>query len=224
MTSLLATVDEFLRAEGLFARVGAERSRFWAQLRMVAICGGVYGAVMGSFHGLAGDGWKQIVLSATKVPLLFLATFALCFPSFYVLNALAGLRDDFPRVVNAVLGFQSLTAIVLAALAPITELMNLSTTAYSFMLLWSGIMFAVATVCGQWKMNTLYRPLIQSNPRHRVLAIGWITLYWFVGIQMAWVLRPFVGSPGMAFQLLRPQAWGNAYLEVAELVLRVLRR
>jgi hypothetical protein len=224
MTSLFATVDEFLRVEGLFARVGSERSRFWAQLRMVVACGALYGAVMGSFHGLGGDGWKQIALSAAKVPLLFLATFALCFPSFYVLNALAGLRDDFPRVVNAVLGFQSLTAIVLAALAPITELMNLSTTAYSFMLLWSGVMFAVATMCGQWKMNSLYRPLIASNPRHRPLAFAWIALYWFVGIQMAWVLRPFVGSPGMPIQLLRPHAWGNAYVEVAELVLRVLRR
>jgi uncharacterized membrane protein len=224
MIPLLGTVDEFLRNEGLFARVGAERSRFWAQVRMVAVCGAVYGAVMGSFHGLSGDGWKQIALSAAKVPLLFLATFALCFPSFYVLNALAGLRDDFPRVINAVLGFQSLTAIVLAALAPITELMNLSTASYSFMLFWSGIMFAVATVCGQWRMNSMYRPLIASNSRHRLLAIGWIALYWFVGIQMAWVLRPFVGSPGMPFQLLRPQAWGNAYVEVAELILRVLRR
>ena len=173
MTSLLTSVDEFLRTEGLFARAGAERSRFWAQVRMVAFCGAVYGMVMGSFHGLSGDGWKQIALSA---------------------------------------------------LAPITELMNLSTASYSFMLFWSGIMFAVATVCGQWRMNSMYRPLIASNSRHRLLAIGWIALYWFVGIQMAWVLRPFVGSPGMPFQLLRPQAWGNAYVEVAELILRVLRR
>ena len=117
-------------------------------------------------------------------------------PSFYVLNALAGLRDDFPRVVNAVLGFQSLSAIVLAALAPITELMNLSTTAYSFMLFWSGIMFALATVCGQWKMNSLYRPLIASNPRHRLLAIGWIALFGSSGFRWrrgccdhSWVLR-----------------------------------
>src|SRR5258706_16450238 len=124
MTGLFATVAEFLRAEGLFAGVGAERCRFWAQVRMVALCGAFYGAVMGSFHGLAGDGWKQIALSAATVPPLFLATSALCFPSFYVLNALAGLRGHFPRVVHAVLGVPYLTPIVIGALAPITGLMN----------------------------------------------------------------------------------------------------
>lgn len=224
MAALFLTIEQFLRAEGLFNGGGTARARMWAQLRMVVVCGAVYGAAMGSFHGLGGEGWKQAVLSATKVPLLFLATFALCFPSFYVLNTLAGLRGDFPRVINAVLGFQSLTAIVLAALAPITELMNLSTAAYSFMVLWSGIMFAVATVCGQWKMNALYRPLIADNPRHRVLALAWMTLYWFVGIQMAWMLRPFVGDPNRPVQVLRSEAWGNAYVEIVDLVLRVLHQ
>lgn len=57
----------------------------------------MYGAVMGSFSGLAGEGWKQAVISATKVPCLFLVTFLLCLPSFYVLNALAGLRQTFPE-------------------------------------------------------------------------------------------------------------------------------
>jgi hypothetical protein len=224
MTHLFPSIEQFLRADGLFSGAGTARDRQRAQLRMVIACGAVYGAVMGSFHGLAGEGWKQAVLSASKVPLLFLATFALCLPSFYVLNVLAGLHADFSRVINAVFGFQSLAAIVLAALAPITELMNLSTSAYSFMILWSGILFLVATACGQWKMNHLYRPLIAANPRHRVLAIGWMALYWFVGIQMAWVLRPFVGDPSQPFQVLRSQAWGNAYVEVAGIVLRVLHR
>ena len=226
MASLFATVDEFLRVEGMFAREGAERRRFWAQLRMVGVCAALYGAVMGSFHGLGGDGWKQIVLSAAKVPLLFLATFALCFPSFYVLNALAGLRDDFPRVVNAVLGFQSLTAIVLAALAQ--QLPSSPESVDNGVLV--HVVVEWAHVCGGDHLRSvenersLYRPLIASNSRHRPLAFGWIILYWFVGIQMAWVLRPFVGSPGMPIQFLRPHAWGNAYVKVAEIVLRVLRR
>jgi hypothetical protein len=222
MTALFPSIEQFLRADGLFNSGGTARERLRAQLRMVIACGAMYGAVMGSFHGLAGEGWEQAALSAAKVPLLFLATFALCLPSFYVLNVLAGLHADFPRVINAVLGFQSLAVVVLAALAPITELMNLSTSAYSFMVLWSGILFVVATACGQWKMNSLYRPLIAANPRHRLLAIGWMALYWFVGIQMAWVLRPFVGDPNRPFQILRTDAWGNAYVEVARLVLRVL--
>ena len=34
---------------------------------------------------------------------------------------------------------------------------------------------------------------------------------------MAWVLRPFVGSAGRT-TFFRPEAWGNAYVRVGELV------
>jgi hypothetical protein len=37
---------------------------------------------------------------------------------------------------------------------------------------------------------------------------------------MAWVLRPFVGSPDQPVQFIRPESWGNAY----EVVLRLMWR
>jgi hypothetical protein len=214
MRRFLQAADDFVRDE----RVPTVRE----QLPMILLCGAVYGAVMGSYRGLDADGGKQILLSATKVPVLFLVTFMLCLPSYFVLNVLAGLRDDLPQVLRALLAFQSLAAIVLAALAPITALLNVSTTNYGFVVVWSGIMFAIASLLGHSRLRRLYRPLIAANPRHRVLLRGWTILYWFVAIQMAWVLRPFVGDPAKPFQLLRPKAWGNAYLEVINLLTRVL--
>lgn len=222
MPAFFPSIDQFLRTEGLFRDAGSDRDRLRAQLWMVIAGGAMYGAVMGSFSGLAGEGWKQAVISATKVPCLFLVTFLLCLPSFYVLNALAGLRPDFSRVINAVLGFQSLSAIALGAFAPVTALMNLSTTAYSFLVVWSGILFASATLCGQWRMYVLYRPLIAQNRRHGILAVFWMMTYWFVGIQMAWVLRPFVGSPGLPTQFFRRGAWGNAYVELFRILHSVI--
>ncbi len=191
---------------------------------MIVVCGALYGAIMGSYRGLDGDGWKQMLLSATKVPALFFVTFLLCLPSYFVLNVLAGLRDDFPKVLRALLSFQSLAAVVLAAFGPISWLMNVSTANYGFIVLWNGVMFAVASLLGQWRMHRLYRLLIAANPRHRVLWRVWMVLYWFVAIQMAWVLRPFVGDPTKPFQLLRPEAWGNAYVEVVTLFCRVWGR
>ena len=38
----------------------------------------------------------------------------------------------------------------------------------------------------------------------------WIVVYAFVGSQMAWTLRPFVGAPSMRFELFR-QLGGNFY-------------
>lgn len=227
MSSLLLTIDHFLRMEGPFAITRTEtdgtRQRVVAQLQVIALCGAIYGAMMGSFGGVAGDGWKQILLSGIKVPFLFLVTFALCLPSFLVMNALSGLHHNFSRVLQAILGFQSLASIVLAALAPITLLMNFTTGFYSFILLWNAFIFGIASVSGHRMMAKLYRPLIDANPRHAIMLRVWIVMYTFVGIQMAWVLRPFVGSRGMPFQIFRSEAWGNAYVEVARLILRVLK-
>ncbi|HUJ71199.1 MAG TPA: hypothetical protein VLZ30_03085 [Verrucomicrobiae bacterium] len=228
MTGLLPTIDDFLRGQAAFAPEPAEsipaRHATRSQIAMIVVCGALYGAVMGSYNGFAGDGWKQVLLSTAKVPMLFLVTFLLCLPSFYVINLVLGLHSDFPRVLNALLAFQCMASIVLVSLAPITELMNVSTTNYTFMVLWSGVMFAVASALGNWRMRQVYRALITRDARHRHLRLAWSMLYVFVGVQMAWTLRPFVGDPHQPFQLLRTHAWGNAYVEIAGLVLRLLHQ
>lgn len=219
MRAFLQRVDRFLRnADAADASPGR---LFREQLPMIVAGGLLYGAIMGSYRGLDSDGWKQMCLSAVKVPVLFFVTFLLCLPSFYVLNVLAGVGRDFGRVLRALLSFQSVAAVVLAALGPITWLMNISTGHYGFIVFWNGVMFAVASAVGQWRMGQRYRALIAANHRHRQLWWTWMWLYWFVAIQMAWVLRPFVGDPTKPFQILRAEAWGNAYVEVAKLVGRI---
>ena len=52
---------------------------------------------------------------------------------------------------------------------------------------------------------------------------AWLVLYVFVGIQMAWVLRPFVGNPGSPVAVFGEGAWGNAYVVVGRLVWSVLK-
>ena len=41
----------------------------------------------------------------------------------------------------------------------------------------------------------------------------WILIYAFVGSQMAWTLRPFIGAPSMEFELFR-QLGGNFYANI----------
>jgi len=48
-----------------------------------------------------------------------------------------------------------------------------------------------------------------------------ILAYAFVGIQMAWLLRPFVGAPNTPVRFFREEAWGNAYVVVVKLLLEV---
>lgn len=184
--------------------------------------GATYGAVMGTFGGVTGERALQVASSALKVPLLFLTTFALCLPAFFVVNTLLGLRADFGRVLRALLAAQATLAIVLCSLAPFTATFYLSTTRYAWVLLWNGLLFALASLAGQVVLRAAYRPLVRRDPRHRLMLRVWLGLYVLVAIQLAWVLRPFVGSPDAPVELFRAESWGNAYLVLVRLIGRAV--
>lgn len=179
---------------------------------------------MGSFRGLVGlPGWeRQMLYSAIKAPILLTGSFVITLPTFFVLCTLLGLRQDFGVAVRALFAAQAGLAITLASLAPLTLLCYASTVSHSQSLAFNGLMFALASMAGQALLRAHYRPLIARNPRHRPMLLAWGVVYVFVAIQLAWPLRPFLGSRGLEVQFLREDAWGNAYVEVAKLVWRVL--
>jgi ABC-type dipeptide/oligopeptide/nickel transport system permease subunit len=72
MWAMLFQADSLLRARP-WAVEGGYTSRKLAQLGiMVAVFGITYGAVMGSFGGMLGEHFLQVVYSAVKVPFLWL--------------------------------------------------------------------------------------------------------------------------------------------------------
>jgi hypothetical protein len=214
--------DDFLRGRGRFSVDAPAQGRMGALFLFVLFCGGFYGAVMASFTGLATDRWHQLLYVAVKVPLLLLVSFALCLPSFFVINTVAGLRDDFGQAMRAVVASQSCVALVLASLAPITLFFYVTTRDYATALHFNGVVFAVASVVAQIVLRRYYQPLIQHSHRHRLMMRLWLGLYVFVAIQMAWVLRPFVGNPELPVTFFREEQWGNAYVEVLQGILRLL--
>jgi len=189
---------------------------------LILLCGALYGAIMGTFGGFAGERLWQVLFSACKVPLLLIATFLVALPSFFVLNTLLGVREDFGEVLRALVAAQAGLTLVLAALAPYTAFWYASFMDYHEAILFNGLLFAIASLAGQAQLRRSYQPLIARTPRHRHLLRIWLVLYVFVGIQMGWVLRPFVGDPGMPPQFLRSGAWGNAYVVVARIIWDVL--
>jgi hypothetical protein len=224
MSAWLITADDVLRrAAWVAGRIDSRR----ALLRLIGcviVFGFLYGAAMGCFRVLdAQSDWAlQIAYSAAKVPMLLAVTFSISLPSFYVVNTLLGLRSDFGRAVRSLVAAQAGLAIVLASLAPLTLVWYASSAKYSEALLFNGAMFAVASVSGQWLVRRYYQPLIAKNRRHRWVLWAWLFVYMLVGIQVAWLLRPFVGSPMSDVRFLRPDPWDNAYEFVARLVWRML--
>jgi hypothetical protein len=194
-------------------------------LRLLAcliLCGLFYGAVMGTFRALANQPqWAlQIAYSAVKVPLLLTVTFIISLPSFFVVNTLVGLRKDFVQSVRALVAAQAGLAIVLASLTPLTFFWYASSAVHREALVFNTVMFAIASFTAQWLLRGYYRPLTARNPRHRLLLWCWLAVYTVVAIQMAWLMRPFLGAPGQEVVFLRPEAWDNAYVMVIRLIWR----
>lgn len=174
----------------------------------IVLFGMTYGAAMGTFGGVRP---AQVLYSSLKVPLLLLVTGGISLPSVFVLYTLSGLRDDFPQVLRALLATQAALATVLAALAPFTVLWYASCRDYRLAILFNGLMFALATASTQRVLRRQCRELIARDARHRTLLQVWLIIYAFIGIQMGWMLRPFVGDPTQPTAFFRPDGLSNAY-------------
>ena len=218
MQPLLSMTDDVLRRRSW----PMEHAALPGLAAMIIVFGMIFGAFMGSFGGFREDRALQIVYSGLKVPMMLTLTFVISLPSFFVLNTLFGLRGDFAVALRAVIATQAGLAVILASLAPLTAVWYLSFERYSGAIAFNGLLFAIASFSAQWILRDYYRPLIQKDRRHRWMLRIWAVLYAFVGIQMAWVLRPFVGDPNSRVQFFREDTWGNAYLVVFQVVMRAL--
>ena len=87
---------------------------------------------------------------------------------------------------------------------------------YNAATLFNAMMFGGASLASQHLLRRIFRPLIERYPRHRLLLRAWLVVYAFVGIQMGWLLRPFIGDPLLPTRFLREDTWGNAYVILAK--------
>jgi len=213
VTRLLKRADDVLR--------GRATGLPWG---LVILCGLVYGAVMGGFGGLAADRVWQVAFSSIKVPLLLLATLLLSLPSYFVANTLSGVRADFSEALRAIVASQAGLAMILVSLAPLTIFWYATSADYQAAILFNALMFAVASIGAQGLLRRAYRPLIARNPRHRWLLRVWIVIYAFVGIQLGWTLRPFIGTPNQPATFFRGGEQENAYVVIARLIGGMLAR
>ncbi len=135
-----------------------------------------------------------------------------------MLSTVAGLRADFRGALAAIAAGQAAVALALASLAPVTRFVYFSGIGHAEALVLSAAMFSLSACVGYAVMLRRYRPLLDKSRRHRLMLAAWITMYVFVGIQMGWMLRPFVGTPGMPVTFVRPEPFSNAYVAVGRIV------
>ena len=178
---------------------------------------GAFGAAMGCWR----DPW-QAVFAGIKLPLIMLLTAAGNALLNGMLAPLLGLhlrfRQSFLAILasfalaSAILGaFSPLAAFVIWNAPPLAEGANNSAT-HAAILLLLVVVIAFAGIAANLRLLQLLRALAgESAIAWRVL-LAWLAGNLFLGSQLSWVLRPFIGNPRMPVEFFRGDAFhGNFY-------------
>lgn len=152
-----------------------------------------YGACLGSYAGNL-----QILSSAIKIPVLFFLTLAVCAPALFTFNVLLGSKLSLKQIVAMLMMKTFLIALILISFAPIMLFFVVTASSHDFTTLLNVSMCGIAGAFGLtllWKGMDYITVKHDETPNNGILLI-WIAIYMFVGTQLAWSLRPFVGETG----------------------------
>jgi hypothetical protein len=202
--------------------------RILLHIAIIVIGAGLYGATVGWWRAPL-----QALYTAIKFPLIILLTAA----SNSMLNAmlapLLGLNIPFRQsslailmsftIAGAILGsFAPIVAFIIWNSPPISPNAWVSSGPYNFILLTFVVVIAFAGITANLRLLQLLRHLGgRSNVAFRVLC-AWLMGNLFFGTQLSWILRPFIGAPGLPVQFLREHAFkGNFYETIFHTILRV---
>lgn len=192
-------------------------SRMGRDVLLIFLGAGAFGAAAGCWRDPL-----QALYAGIKLPLIILLTAG----GNALLNAflapLCGLQLRFRQSFLAILASFALACAILGAFSPLAlfviwnapplaEGANNSATHAAILLLLVGAI-AFAGVAANLRLLQLLRSLAgRSGVAWRVLIV-WLAGNLFLGSQLSWVLRPFIGSPGLPVQFLRGDAFdGNFY-------------
>jgi hypothetical protein len=224
-------VGGLLRGERELLRAWSES---WNVNRLVLCAGailagsGLYGAAMG---------WWRAPLAAAFVAIKFPLIMLLTATGNALLNAmlapLLGLNITLRQSFLANLISFMIASAILAAFAPLAAFMvwnappmtadaARSAGTYSLIQVTHVAVIAFAGVAANLRLAQLLRELSGSAATARRVLFAWLAGNLFLGSQLTWILRPFIGSPSLPVEFLRATAFqGNFYETVFRSLLRL---
>lgn len=183
---------------------------------VIATGSAVYGFTVGIWRAPL-----QSLYTAIKFPLLIFLTCGANALLNGMLAQLLGAGLSFKQTTLAVLMSFAIAAIILAGFAPITLFIwfnapPLGSTGavlgHSIMLVTHVGATAFAGVAANRRLFALLQAATPNCRTARTVLFSWLAGNLFLGAQLAWTLRPFIGSPTLAVQFFRPDPLhGNFY-------------
>jgi hypothetical protein len=197
----------------------AQVGRWLLYLAIIVAGAGLFGAAVGSWRAPL-----QSLYTAVKLPLILLLTSLGNGLLNAMLAPLLGINLSLRQSLLAVLMSFTIAAAILGAFSPLLYFLiwntpplatgaGTNTSSHSLVLLSETGIIAFAGIAANARLLQLLRELSGSVTAARKVLFAWLAGNLLLGSQLAWNLRPFVGSPGLPVQFLRDDPFKGSFYE-----------
>jgi hypothetical protein len=181
----------------------------------------------------------QAAVSAIKLPILFLLTAAICFPTLYMFLSYLGIRQGLKQLMGLLLLSLTYISLVLASFAPVTFFFLITTNGYEFYKFINIVVFGIAGFIGirlfyaqmgeiisiAWpklqvttdEAGHLIMPATNNKQKAQWFLMAWAVMFALIGAQLSYTLSPFFGDPTKTFILIN-EGGSNFFLDVMETI------
>jgi hypothetical protein len=188
------------------------------------------------FYGAAMGWWRdpqQALYVAIKFPLIILLTVIGNALLNGMLAPLLGLNIPFRQSFSAILMSFTVASAILGAFSPLMAFMvwnappfspeSIHGPTYNLIKLANVVVIAFAGTTGNTR---LFQLLVQLGGNRTValrVLLVWLAGNLFLGSQLSWILRPFIGSPNLPVEFFRATALhGNFYENVFQSLRQII--
>ncbi|MGC4121645.1 MAG: hypothetical protein QM765_45115 [Myxococcales bacterium] len=199
---LLQTAELLLRSpDQLLDKVhqgGAATRDLPARLILLSAIGfGAYGFIVGLAHSPL-----QGLLAAPKLVFVALGSLVICLPALHVYGRLLGSKARLDEAIGEALTAIATAGMTLLALCPVllvfTRVIAPTLGVYLYTILGAAALLAFACLRG---ILVLYQAMRRGR-RPAFHLFAWTAIFGLVGLQCAWLIRPFIGAPSDTKQLV----------------------
>ena len=223
-SGLLEVFKIFQNTESYFDERNKEQSRklIFNQVLIICVFTFLYGIVMGSYHSIL-----QSLVAGLKVTFLFLSAIIICFPSFFVIQQVLGSKMTLRQMVIIILSGFVLTSSIAFSFSPIVILFQVTGGNYHFLQLLHVAIFVFSGIFGMRLMAEALKFACEKKDIYPHIGVTvfkvWIIILAFVGIQIAWNLRPFLCNKTEDFKLFRKYE-GNFYTAIVYSIQQLVKK
>ncbi len=180
-----------------------------------------------ALYGAVLAGWRSPRLSvyvAIKLPILFLGTTAIVAIFNWMIATALGSGLSFKSTVFSVFASMTIGCWILLSLIPVALFFLVSGIsssgtatelqyAHNSILMTHIFILGLAGIAGNAALLEGLRRLVAPRCPATSLFLAWLGAFAFVGCQLSWILRPFIGSPFFPVAFMRPDALNRNFYE-----------